>query len=286
MRRPSLELIACQHPKPIFVATGEMRIPYPWQPNILPVQILKIGNVLNVALPAEFSTMSGRRIKEAVLNEANRAAPGPSYKVVVSGLANAYSSYVVTPEEYQVQRYEGASTIFGPYTLPAYIQHYITLTYHVAKGLTLPPTGIEPPYLLPKQISLKPPVVYDGVPFGKRFGDVIYQVAPTYSPGDQVYCAFIAGSPRNDLQQEKSFLTVERKEGDHWYIVATDGDWETKFYWHRTSSIFGESQVTVTWDIPLDVKKGIHRIRHFGASKNILRQITPYVGITNEFEIV
>jgi len=33
---------------------------------------------------------------------------------VVAGPANAYSHYVATREEYGVQRYEGASTIFGP----------------------------------------------------------------------------------------------------------------------------------------------------------------------------
>lgn len=42
--------------------------------------------------------------------------------LVIAGLTNTYSSYVTTFEEYQAQRYEGASTIFGPHTLDAYIQ--------------------------------------------------------------------------------------------------------------------------------------------------------------------
>lgn len=286
IRRPSPELIACQYPKPILLATGEIKFPYSWQPTVLPVQILRIGNILNVALPGEFTTMSGRRVRAAVLQEAQRAAPGPNYQVVLSGLSNAYSSYIVTPEEYLVQRYEAASTIFGSQTLPAYIQQYVTLTYHLTKGLQLQPSGLEPPNLLSKQIRIKPPVIYDGVPFGKKFGDVVFQVAPRYSPGEQVYCSFLAGNPRNDLQQEKSFLTVERKQADHWYIVATDGDWETKFFWHRTNTIFGESRATITWDIPMNTVKGIYRIRHFGASMSILRKVTPYVGITDEFEVV
>jgi len=32
--------------------------------------------------------------------------------------------YITTYEEYQVQRYEGASTIYGPRTLDAYIHQY------------------------------------------------------------------------------------------------------------------------------------------------------------------
>ena len=47
---------------------------------------------------------------------------GSDVHVVIAGLANTYASYVTTFEEYSVQRYEGASTIFGPHTLDAYIQ--------------------------------------------------------------------------------------------------------------------------------------------------------------------
>jgi neutral ceramidase len=47
---------------------------------------------------------------------------GEDVRVVIAGLSNTYSSYITTFEEYQMQRYEGASTIFGPHTLDAYIQ--------------------------------------------------------------------------------------------------------------------------------------------------------------------
>lgn len=39
---------------------------------------------------------------------------GADAYVVVAGPANVYAHYVATREEYGVQRYEGASTIFGP----------------------------------------------------------------------------------------------------------------------------------------------------------------------------
>lgn len=51
-----------------------------------------------------------------------RGAWGDDVRVVLAGLTNTYSSYITTFEEYGVQRYEGASTIFGPHTLDAYIQ--------------------------------------------------------------------------------------------------------------------------------------------------------------------
>lgn len=38
---------------------------------------------------------------------------GDDAYVVIAGPANTYAHYVATQEEYSVQRYEGASTIFG-----------------------------------------------------------------------------------------------------------------------------------------------------------------------------
>jgi len=52
---------------------------------------------------------------------------------VIAGLSNTYSDYITTFEEYSVQRYEGASTIFGPYTLLAYIQEFNKLAVAIAK---------------------------------------------------------------------------------------------------------------------------------------------------------
>jgi neutral ceramidase len=43
---------------------------------------------------------------------------------VICGYANAYSGYVTTPEEYDLQHYEGASTLYGPHTLAAYRQTF------------------------------------------------------------------------------------------------------------------------------------------------------------------
>lgn len=43
---------------------------------------------------------------------------GSDAYVVVAGPANTYAHYVTTREEYGVQRYEGASTIFGQCTPP------------------------------------------------------------------------------------------------------------------------------------------------------------------------
>uniref|UniRef100_A0A8C1BGD3 Neutral ceramidase n=1 Tax=Cyprinus carpio carpio TaxID=630221 RepID=A0A8C1BGD3_CYPCA len=86
---------------------------------IVDVQIITIGSVAIVAVPGEFTTMSGRRIREAVKKELEVKECLANAEVVISGLCNIYTHYITTYEEYQIQRYEGTSTIFDPHTLSA-----------------------------------------------------------------------------------------------------------------------------------------------------------------------
>ena len=57
---------------------------------------------------AEFTTMAGRRLRDAV-KTALISGASQEFKnahVVIAGLTNTYSQYVTTFEEYQMQRYE------------------------------------------------------------------------------------------------------------------------------------------------------------------------------------
>lgn len=82
-------------------------------PTVLPLGLFRLGPVAFVALPVEATITVGRRIEDAL---ARRLEPtGP---VIVIGLANEYLSYVATPEEYEAQHYEGASTLYGPASGP------------------------------------------------------------------------------------------------------------------------------------------------------------------------
>ena len=63
---PSDDEINCQAPKPILLNTGDANVPYEWDPRIVPVQLLRIGNFFIIAVPAEFTTMSGRRMRTII----------------------------------------------------------------------------------------------------------------------------------------------------------------------------------------------------------------------------
>lgn len=113
---PSKETKKCHEPKAVFLSVGELKFPYRWTPEIVTTQIVEVGNIVIVALPGEFTTMSGRRIRndvQRIYTKNNRT----NVHVILAGLANTYTNYIATYEEYQLQRYEGGSTLFGPYTL-------------------------------------------------------------------------------------------------------------------------------------------------------------------------
>ena len=50
----------------------DMDKPYAWQPSIIDVQMLKLGQLIIVAVPGEFTTMAGRRLKGAIKLEARK----------------------------------------------------------------------------------------------------------------------------------------------------------------------------------------------------------------------
>ena len=89
LKDPSPEQEACQAPKPILLDTGEYRLPYAWHPVNIDTQILRIGSLAIAAVPGEFTTMSGRRLKEAVAAAAAEA--GEEVEVVIAGLSNSKS---------------------------------------------------------------------------------------------------------------------------------------------------------------------------------------------------
>ena len=55
-----------------------------------------------LAVPGEFTTMAGRRLRESVRNLVG--SMGEPIVPVVAGLSNTYTHYITTFEEYQKQR--------------------------------------------------------------------------------------------------------------------------------------------------------------------------------------
>lgn len=245
---PTEDDIACHREKPILLMTGRTSRPYSWTPRILPTQLFTIGDAVVVALPMETTTMAGRRIRSLIQTNF-----GSHRQVILSGLTNIYSSYVVTPEEYNVQRYEGASTLFGPHTLPLLMDQFNRLMTALVNGQTVA-AGPTPPDERSSQMTFLAPVINDGSG-SNEFGTVLVQPNPTHRRGEEVFVRFQAASPRNNLQTGSSFFFVEQQQaGGAWRTVATDANWyfEFLFFLHHSIVIIAAAPflcVAVSWKL-------------------------------------
>ncbi|KAI8055546.1 Neutral/alkaline nonlysosomal ceramidase [Syncephalis plumigaleata] len=277
-KAPSKEQAACHYPKPILLNTGETHFPYEWQPTIVELQVFRV---------AEFTTMSGRRMREAVKKAAiEQGIAGEDTIVIVSGPSNTYASYTTTPEEYVGQRYEAGSTIFGPGSLPAYIQNAVALVGSMAKGTRLE-SAPAPPDFSSKFISLQTGVVLDSHPTNKPFGTVSDDVQPSYRRGNTVSVTFWTGHPRNNLLLEESYISVERQDPatKEWKRVRDDGYWSTRYKWVKVNG-FGENKAVIEWDIEPNTKLGTYRIQHFGHHRTLFQKIVAHNGTSSTFQVI
>jgi neutral ceramidase len=290
LKRPSEEQTQCHAPKPILLNTGEMSFPYKWHPDVVSTQLLKLGQLVIAGVPGELTTMAGRRLRDTI------SKVMPNTKVVIAGLSNSYTHYVTTFEEYQEQRYEAGSTIYGPHTLLAYQKQYERLAEMSLKeevdieNISKAPSDL---YHVANKYSLQflSHVLYDGKPFGYEFGDCLVQPPlVAYRGVDTVVVEFVSSHLRNNFQTEKSFLYIEKLRDDNerrkWKIIAVDTDWETTLEWSRTSYLFSQSKVQISWEIPKNTKPGIYRIRHVGVYKSFLGgMMQKYKGYTKNFKV-
>ncbi len=243
-------------------------------------------------MPGEFTTMSGRRLRNQIKNtllQYNKIDEDAS--IVLSGLSNTYSGYITTYEEYQLQRYEAASTLFGPHTLTAYIQEIDKLAIAIGKGEPIDPSKVSPRNSTEIK-SFSPGVIEDTHPIGKPFGTVLADVKAKYYLGEKVVVEFWSAHPNNNYRTEDTFLVVERLQSDgKWLTVATDGDWTTKFHWQRRG--IAESSVKIEWNTdsthisdPFQFQEGKYRIRHFGTAKSLFGKLTDFEGVSSVFQVV
>lgn len=268
----------CHWPKPVLLPTAGL------VPNVLPFQILKVGQLAIVGVPFELTTMTARRLRAQLLQG---LAPSGVQSVVMASLANTYSGYLTTFEEYQRQHYEGASTEFGPYSLAATQQILGDMARAMAAGEAVRSTA-TPPDKLGELRFERPGVVWDSVPLFTAFGQVLLNANATYSrnagAASTVKVAFRGGHPKNNIRTQSSFLFVERQQGSTWVTVARDWDWETSYQWTRVG--VDTSSIDIEWRIPADAVPGTYRIRHVGDWKSgWTGAIKEYSGVSRTFTV-
>jgi hypothetical protein len=102
-------------------------------PTFAQVAVFRVGNRLLGLLPAEVTTEAGMRMKHRMEQVSSAGGSAGDTAVVVS-LANGFMQYVTTAEEYEAQRYEGGSNIYGPNSARALETRLAALASSLAQG--------------------------------------------------------------------------------------------------------------------------------------------------------
>ncbi|KAJ3211282.1 hypothetical protein HDU67_004624 [Dinochytrium kinnereticum] len=307
--RPSEELMGCHAPKPVLLPTGEVEVPYLWQPEVMPLQVFVVGRGLAfIGFPSEITTMAGRRVRKAVWEVLVRdGVLDPEGVVVLAGLSNSYASYswmsphpirvdgavgpavtfgfsiqlepstsikkakktttnkrivtnqslppphivkCTTYEEYQFQAYEGASTIFGPHTLDAYIKMFRQMAGSIADPGKMVPAGTPPPRN--NDISTESPVVFDAPVIGKSYGEITVQPPRTVRLRQTISAQYVCSHPRNGVGSLKAGL-----EGGETFM--------------RVERLVGA---------------GTYRLKGYGSAKGFFGGFTDVLAVSDSFEVV
>ena len=232
-----------------------------------PVQLLRLGPLYLIGIPGEVTIVAGLRLRRTVAE-----ITGAELKnVLVAGYSNGYLHYTTTPEEYDAQEYEGGSTLFGRWQLPALCQVAAALATAMRDGKAVQRGTPEP---RPALRLSKHTIPADHAPEGRSFGDVL----SLDRDGSRVTARFVAAHPGNNLRRGSTYLEVERLDGHSWTRVADDGDWSTTLRWTRSAG--ATSTVTITWDIPQDAAPGRYRLRYHGDTRS-----GPFAGVTDPFDL-
>ncbi len=211
-------------------------------PKAVPLLVARIGARMVASVPGEMTVEMGRRVRAAVL----KAAAGTGVEAVqISGLANEYLSYFPTPEEYDMQHYEGGSTMFGRTSSVLVQEQLAALAGQLAKG-----QPATPPFAFDPRIG----VVNDGGRFGTgaTSAQALAQPAAVQRLARATY-AWQGGVRGLDMPAGKAFVTVQRRAGSAW-VRSTD-DLGQQLLW----TVDDDGRYDLQWEVPRAEPVGQHR---------------------------
>jgi hypothetical protein len=208
------------------------------------VQVIRIGDRLLLAAPGEPSVEMGRRFEEAVAP----TLPAGVRDAMLVSLANDYLGYLTTPEEYEMQHYEGGHTVYGTWTSLVVRDAFVTLTRAIGHGLPAPEPST--PASLGGTDAGTPTVGDGGVA-----GRIVRQPPEAVRRMETVTIGWTGGEGGVDRPLDQPFVALERQERDGaWRRV--DSDLGLSFVWSES-----EGRYTARYDVPPSVPAGVHRLR-------------------------
>jgi neutral ceramidase len=255
--RLSSRLRDAQSPKTLAAPISLLNRIVPFGQEILPIQLLRIGSLYLLCLPFEVTIVAGLRLRRTVAE----AVGTDLDHVLVMGYANAYGHYVTTPEEYDAQMYEGASTLFGRWQLPALQQLAARLATAMREGRQTAPGRPAPDLSHRHRRQPNPPAPDAALPNA----DIGEETSFAWD-GQTLTAEFVGVHPAHDPRRGGTYFEVQRRGGLYWHRIADDGDWSTRLYWTRVPSPHTAtvSKVRIEWRVPPGTPRGRYRLVYRG----------------------
>ncbi|CAB4925414.1 unannotated protein [freshwater metagenome] len=224
------------------VQGGKVVVPIGEWSEFWPMVLARIGDGAIVTMPGEPTIGIGERTRAAVLARARKAGV---QRVTIAGLSNDYLNYITTPEEYDLQQYEGASTVFGRHSGTFLTDRAVDLATALAGD---PITLDVKPYDASNGVRANGPAY----PAGAAAGRVLQQPEDVERLG-LVDVAWQGAPSGGDKPVDTAFITVERQEGAGW--VAADNDLGQAIAWRVDDA----GRYTATWNPAETTPTGAYR---------------------------
>jgi neutral ceramidase len=216
-------------------------------PKAVPLAALRVGTRMIVTIPGEMTVDMGRRVRSAVLAAARSAGVRG---VVISGLANEYLQYFVTPEEYDRQHYEGGSMLYGRASSNLLKMSLVDLTKALVQGRAAPKAYPYDP---------RNGLLANSGPFPSGARSAAAAVQPSTTQRLERAEFSWQGGPRGeDRPLDRAFVSIERRVKGGWRTV--DSDLGLRILWDVDDS----GTYRAFWEVPRSARRGRYRFRITG----------------------
>lgn len=211
-------------------------------PHAVPLMVVRLGDRIMATVPGEATVEMGRRIRAAVLAAAR---PLGVTRAVLVGYANEYVHYFTTPQEYEQQAYEGASTLYGEYSSNLIMGDLAALAAGLARGDQPPRAYAYDP---------RNGVVPDTQPFGAGAPQGVATAQPgTVGRMARAQFSWRGGPQGLDRPLDRPFVSIERRVGHGWRRVTDDLG--LQMLWR----VDDQGRYTAQWQVPLAAPPGSYR---------------------------
>lgn len=253
--RATQEEKLCQAPKAVLLPIGSGDPASSSQ--VRSISMVRFGQLAILAVPAEVTTMAGRRLRETVKENVGDWAE----EIVIAGYSNGYAGYVTTAEEYRLQHFEGGATLHGQWTLAAFQEAARTLAIALDKGKQISRSTQYDDWRGKTRSVPLGSSTPDSLPEGVAFGSFISKEQSFLTLGEPLTMQFWSSDPTKNFEFGQTYMAVQKLQGRLWIDVLSEHDWSTKIRWQRKSGAF---VADLTWVPSAEMSSGVYRMVHRG----------------------